>query len=87
MRRALLTVALSAALVNSAHSSVFEPLWSFLASLWAPAGAESGCSADPTGSCEVQVDNGCVVDPTGTCQPQPDDGCWADPNGRCQPAS
>jgi hypothetical protein len=72
MRRALLAVALTAALVNPVHSSLLDPLWSFLVALWeAPATADSGCSMDPYGS----------------CQPQPDDGCSWDPYGRCQPGS
>jgi hypothetical protein len=75
MRRALVALALTASLATSAPSSLFEPLWSFLSSIWGgTAVLDAGCELDPNGRC-------------GGAQPQTEAGCEWDPNGRCHPGS
>lgn len=50
-------------------ASLFEQVWSFLASLW----SESGCHIDPNGDCTPEprpmddTDSGCRIDPDGLC--------------------
>lgn len=92
MRRSLLAVGLTAALLGPAGG--LEPLRAFLASLWSAVPLAEGCGMDPSGLCRsprpATADAGCGMDPDGRCHPpQPvtaDAGCGFDPNGRCSPA-
>ena len=68
MRRALLAVVLTAALLGPTSSSLFDPLWPFFSSLWGTS-ADAGCEMDPDGQCQPQPDAGCEADPNGRCLP------------------
>jgi hypothetical protein len=76
MRRALVALALTASLATSTPSSLFDPLWSFLSSIWGGTPvSNAGCEWDPNGRCG------------GAPQPQTEAGCEWDPYGRCKPGS
>jgi len=81
MRRTLVALSLSTALVTTAPAGFLDRVWVLLSYLWERSGpvdqpqSKEGCHGDPSGQCV-----------SGT-QPQIDAGCHADPNGLCQPGS
>jgi hypothetical protein len=81
MRRTLVALSLSTALIGTAPTSFLDRVWTVLSDLWEhsqpvhPSQSKEGCHGDPSGQCVP-----------GT-QPQIDAGCHADPNGVCQPGS
>ncbi len=82
MRRSFLAMALTASLVSTAPSGLFDPIWTLLSSLW---GAKAGCEWDPNGRCLPAPKIGCGMDPDGHCLPESKIGCELDPSGRCLP--
>ncbi|MFL6200108.1 MAG: hypothetical protein ACJ76J_13090 [Thermoanaerobaculia bacterium] len=66
MRKALIVVALAAALAGG-RPSLLGQAWSLLTSIWGESSAEGGCASQP---------GGCVV------TPQTDEGFGMDPNGK-----
>jgi hypothetical protein len=91
MRRSFVILVLAGSLA-SAPSSLFDPLWTYLSSLWGgSASAKIGCELDPDGRCLIAPKAGCEMDPSGGCQPAPqptsEAGCEWDPSGRCIPGS
>lgn len=78
MRHTFAAVALTASLLTSAFnpSTLFDPIWFFLTSLWsAPAQSDIGCGMDPYGRCNpetvAQSDEGVGWDPYGRSNPTP----------------
>jgi hypothetical protein len=74
MRRSLLAVGLSAALLapSAGQPTGLGSLWAFLASLWSAASLDEGCGFDPDGRCSpthLETDAGCGFDPFGLCSP------------------
>ena len=94
MHRTFTALALALSLGITSPSSLLDPLWARLSSLWH--GTEAGCTMDPNGRClpapqpRSQQKAGCGMDPNG-CMPAltdyADEGCTMDPNGRCKPGS
>jgi hypothetical protein len=84
MRRSFMAMALTASLVSTAPSGLFDPLWALFSSLWE---TKEGCGMDPSGRCLPASKAGCEMDPDGRCLTAPKAGCELDPYGRCNPGS
>jgi hypothetical protein len=94
MHKTLTALALALSLGFTSPSSLLDPLWSRLSSLWNS--TDEGCGADPDGCLPApqprsQQKEGGGCDPNGRCLPAPTDlseaGGGCDPNGRCNPGS
>jgi hypothetical protein len=81
MRRTLVALTLSTALVTTAPAGFLDRVWMLFSHLWERSGpvhqpqSKEGCHGDPNGQCVP-----------GT-QPETDADCEMDPNGLCKPGS
>ena len=79
MRRTLVALSLSTALVTTAPSGFFDRVWMLLSDLWERSGpvhqpqSKAGCEMDPFGRClpgsQSNTNAGCEMDPNGLCKP------------------
>jgi hypothetical protein len=70
MRRSVIALTLAASTLTAIPSGFFQPLWSYLSSLWGESSAKEGPGVDPSGRGPV------------TPQPNTKEGPGVDPDGR-----
>jgi hypothetical protein len=90
MRRSVIALTLAASTLTAIPSGFFQPLWSYLSSLWGESSAKAGPGTDPWGlglaAPQPSTKAGPGADPDGRTliapQPTLDEGPGMDPSGK-----